>query len=109
VRNKALIKKGFGTMNKQQASEIFGLNFLQEMKGTPDPITGGYDPEQEIWIMEGQVQAMPIPKLPGPQPGPGVPGIEFPHPGPRGTRRETRLATHRPDGRADSAFDMERD
>ena len=104
-------------MNKQQASEIFGLNFLQEMKGTPDPITGGYDPEQEIWIMEGPVQAMPLPKLPGRepgtglpghQPGPGVPGIEFPAP-PRRTRKDTYYTTHLPEGRTDNAYDEARD
>jgi hypothetical protein len=107
-------------MNEQQPSEIFGLNFLQDMKGDPDEITGAYDPEQEIWIMEGQVQAMPFPKLPGHQPGTGLPGIEPPQPGiglptreqpgprPR-TNKDTYYNTQTPGGGTDNAWDEQRD
>jgi hypothetical protein len=51
-----LRKKGFDTMNEQEPRAIFGLNFLQDMKGDSHEITGAYDPEQELWITQGQVQ-----------------------------------------------------
>ena len=68
-------------MNEQQPSQIFGLHFLQDMKGTAVEITGAYDPEQELWIMQGQVQGSPLPgwnrrilgQLPGHQQFPGPP------------------------------------
>jgi hypothetical protein len=41
-------------MNEQPPSAIFGLNFLQDMKGASDAITGAYDPEQELWTTQGQ-------------------------------------------------------
>jgi hypothetical protein len=43
-------------MNEQEPRPILGLNFLQDMKGDPDPITGAYDPEQEVWIQEELIQ-----------------------------------------------------
>jgi hypothetical protein len=45
-------------MNEKQESSIWGLNFLQDAKETPAEITGAYDPEQEVWIMQGQVQSL---------------------------------------------------
>ena len=40
-------------------SQIFGLNFLQDMKGVPEKITGAYDPKQELWIRQRQGQGSP--------------------------------------------------
>jgi hypothetical protein len=57
-----LIMKGFDTMNEQQPRAIWGLNFLQDMKGEPSEITGAYDSEQQLWISQGQVQNGLIPK-----------------------------------------------
>jgi hypothetical protein len=50
------IEKGFTIMNEQQPHPILGLNFLQDMKGELDEVTGAYDPEQQLWITQGQVQ-----------------------------------------------------
>jgi hypothetical protein len=44
--------------NKQK-SQVFGLNFLQDMKGEPTEITGAYDHKQERWIAQEQVQSNP--------------------------------------------------
>jgi hypothetical protein len=43
-------------MNEQEPRPILGLNFLQDMKGDSAPITGAYDPEQEVWIPEELIQ-----------------------------------------------------
>jgi hypothetical protein len=50
-------------MDEQQPSAIFGLNFLQDMKGIPAEFAGVYDPGQELWIMQDPVQS-------------GLPGVE---------------------------------
>jgi hypothetical protein len=57
------VKKGFDTMNEQQPRAIWGLNFLQDINYTVDEITGAYDPEQEVWIMQGQAQSGLLPPL----------------------------------------------
>jgi hypothetical protein len=43
-------------MDKQPPAAIFGLNFLQDMKGVPAEVAGAYDPEQELWTIQGQAQ-----------------------------------------------------
>jgi hypothetical protein len=48
-------------MDKQHPSAIFGLNFLQDIKGIPAEVEGAYDPEQELWIIPEQAQRV----LPG--------------------------------------------
>jgi hypothetical protein len=47
-------------------SVLFGLNLLQDMQGNPDKITGAYDPKQELWIRQGQVQVGLQSELPTP-------------------------------------------
>jgi hypothetical protein len=42
-------------------SALFGLRFLQDMKGEPAEITGVYDPKQERWVMEKQVKKRELP------------------------------------------------
>ena len=49
-------------MNEQQPHSIWGLNFLQDMKGEPSEITGAYDSKQQLWITQGQVQGGLIPE-----------------------------------------------
>jgi hypothetical protein len=51
-----MTEKGFDSMNEQRPRPIWGLNFLQDMKGELDEVTGAYNPEQQRWITQGQVQ-----------------------------------------------------
>jgi hypothetical protein len=100
------IQKEFDIMNEQQPSAVFGMNFLQEMKGVPAEITGAYAPEQEIWLMQGQVHS----GLPKGKFG-NLAGSELPSPRmttTRSTRDWTANRTH--DGpNVDTAEDTERD
>jgi hypothetical protein len=44
------------TDRARKPSAIFGLKFLQDMKGVPDEITGAYDPKQERWTVQKPAQ-----------------------------------------------------
>jgi hypothetical protein len=50
------LEKGCDIINEQQPRPIWGLNFLQDMKGELDEVTGAYDPDQQLWITPEQVQ-----------------------------------------------------
>lgn len=50
------------TNRASQRRAIFGLNFLRDMKGVSDEITGAYDPKQELWGVQGPDQRDLLPK-----------------------------------------------
>ena len=63
-RNKSHQRHQNDTDCASQLRAIFGLNFLQDMKGEPAEITGAYDPKQERWIMQEPIQELETPIRP---------------------------------------------